>query len=305
MFVPMERKDFYELAVLAESWRRSLKASRKSESTLRIYTGALRAFLAFCERSGYPTKVGETTRAHVEAYLIEVGESRAPATAALHYRALILFFKWLYEEGEIDRSPMEKLKQPSIPEQPVPVLSDDQIRAVIKVCRGTTFADRRDEALLRTLADTGARVGELAGMGVDDLDFELDVIHVLGKGSRPRSVPFSPSTALSLDKYIRARARHRLARLDSFWLGERGKLSVSGIERIVKKRGEQAGIKGLRPHLFRHSFAASWLAQGGQEMDLARIGGWRSRAVMARYGAATADDRARAAHKRLSPGDRF
>jgi site-specific recombinase XerD len=305
MFWMMERKDFEELVVLAESWRRSLKAARKSESTLRIYLGAVRGFIHFCEESGIPTTAADITRAHVEAYLIHVMETRAPATAALHFRSLVIFFKWLLEEGEIDRSPLERMKQPAIPDTPVPVLSDEQIRAVLKTCRGPTFVERRDQAALRVLADTGMRVGELAGLSVDDLDFELDVILVLGKGSRPRSCPFGSRTGLSLDRYLRVRARHRLAREDALWLGERGGLTVSTFERIVKKRGEQAGIKGLRPHIFRHSWAAGWLAAGGQEQDLARLGGWRSRAVMARYGAATADDRAREAHRRLSPGDRF
>jgi site-specific recombinase XerD len=301
----MERKDFDDLASLAESWQRSLRAARKSESTQRIYLGAVRAFIAFCESNGIPTTVAAITRAHVEAYLIEVMASRAPATVALHYRSLVILFKWLVEEGELDRSPMERMRQVAIPDVPVPVLSDDQIRAVLKTCRGTTYAERRDQALLRLFADTGARVGEIAGMNVTDVDFAQDVIYVVGKGDRPRAAPFSSKSGLSLDRFLRVRARHRLARLDALWLGERGRLSVSGIERIIKKRGEQAGIQGLRPHLFRHSFAAAWLAQGGQEMDLARIGGWRSRAVMARYGAATADDRAREAHRRLSPGDRF
>ena len=132
-----------------------------------------------------------------------------------------------------------------------------------------------------------------------------DAIVVMGKGRRPRSVPFGNRAALALDRYLRVRARHKDAREPSLWLGLKGGLTPSGIAQLVGRRGRQAGIYGLHPHLFRHTFAHRWLAAGGQEGDLQRIAGWADRQMITRYGSSAAAERAREAHRRLALGDRL
>jgi site-specific recombinase XerD len=293
------------LAVLLPDWRTHLRARNVAPTTIASYLRVGQNLLDYLTEQGMPTAASGVHREHLEAFLADLVDRVAPATVAKHYRSLQQLFRWLVEDGEIPASPMERMRPPQVPEQPVDVFTDDELSRLLKACAGNTFENRRDTALLRMLLDTGMRAGELCGLAVEDLDDEQAVAHVLGKGRRGRAVPYGRKTADALRRYLRARAVHPQADLPNLWLGKKGPLTDSGLRQVLERRAAEAGVEDVHPHRFRHTYAHTWLANGGQEHDLMRLAGWRSPQMVGRYAASAGAERARDAFHRAGLGDRL
>jgi site-specific recombinase XerD len=290
---------------LLESWTLSLHD--KAPRTIRLYQDIATQFAGWLAANGRPKgrsgDLAAVERGDVEAWFTaQRAAGRVPATIRSRWIALRNLYGWATDEEEISTNPMARVKVAK-PEPPrIEVLDTAQLRALLDACKGTDFYARRDLALIRLMAATGLRVSEVVDLRAGDLDLPNRIVVVRhGKGDRDRVSKFDPKTAAALDRYKRARGRHRLAARPEFWLGYRGPLTRKGVPRILDKRAEQAGLGHVHPHQLRHTWADRYLSSGGTEGSLQRFGGWESAEIMRRYGAVRAVDRAIAEYDEVAP----
>jgi site-specific recombinase XerD len=295
-----------ETESLLDCWPRfalSLKSEHRSPKTVTTYHEAVKQFSTWLEENGRSTAVGELKRADIEGFISAILAKSKPATAASRYRSLHRFFAWLLDEEEIAASPMLKTHPPKVELDPPPVLTEAQLVRLLRACEGPRFLDRRDMALVRTLLDTGCRLGEVVNMAVTDIDKDYGVLHVVGKGRRPRAAPIGPKTGIAISRYLKARRTNPRADSPRLWLGQKGPMTNSGVFLAVQHRGELAGLGHIHPHQFRHTFAHRWQLNEGNETDLMMLLGWRSRGMLNRYAASAGAERAAESHRKMALGD--
>jgi site-specific recombinase XerD len=293
-----------DLDALLTSWELALRAERKSPQTVKAYGDGVRRFLTFCESTGSSRVLD---RATVAAFVVDLLEQGAEAsTARSRQLAVKRFSRWLADEGEIEKDQLVGIAPPKLDVKVYEPLTDGQVRALIGACSGLDqFRDRRDEALVRFMVETGCRAGEVAVMQLSDMNLPGGIAIVRrGKGGKGRAVPFGPQTTRAIDRYIRARRGHRLASTDALWLGDRGKaFSYDALHKTLGMRAQMAGVPGFHPHLLRHTAAHRWLAAGGSEGGLMAVAGWTRPDMLQRYTRARASERAAEEARKLNLGD--
>lgn len=282
-----------------------LRAGGRAPLTVQRYLDTAAWFAGWLGREHPSIADWERIRKeHVQGFLVYLKGTYSQKYAHSIAAALQKYWLWWAEE-EAAPNPMAKVAIPAAPklgDNPPPVIAIEQLGELIKDAeRDRSFEGRRDAALLRMFAETGGRLAELAGLAVDDVDVAAREATVRGKGGKIRTVKFGHKAALALDRYLRVRTRHPTVvenpSLKALWLGVRTRRAMtnSGVRQMIVRRGRQLGLE-LHPHLFRHTFADRWLAQGGAEGDLIELLGWEGGQMLAVYGRSARGARARRAY---------
>lgn len=295
---------------LLDSWARHLRAKNRSPNTIDSYRADVRHLV---DHLG-DVELEDVTTRQIEDFLAAcLDRGLAPATVARRYRSLQQLYRWLFNEGEIKANPMANMDPPRVVDQPPEVLTDAEIKALLKACRDRDphgragpFESRRDTAMVLILLTTGIRASELIGLEIDDLHFNVETFRVLGKGGRERNVGLLPQPAEAVDRYLRARRKHPMGKTtNALWIGEKGPLSDSGLRQMLARRCDAAGIRRVNPHLFRHTFAHHAKKRGMADESLMAIAGWNTAQMLQRYGASAAVERAHASHRALFGDERL
>ena len=303
---------------------KSLKSSgRYQYSYLESVERSVALLADYSEGEDWPT-VGEVTIVHLEDYFAHLqsrtpwfGERNATGNSSLssgyinaQHRRLSKFFGWLLDRGYVQENLMKLMKPPRVDENTVPFVSDDQIQdlfALLNPGLARTPKERflmlRNRALLHLFVDTPGRLKEIAKMKLADAQPDENRIRVMGKGGKERFMPIGSATQSVLLDYLRAReTREPLTR--NLWVSEAGDaMSHNWLYLMIKRLAKRANVKGLHPHMFRHTFAVSAMRSGMPERILMHIGGWRK--IPDTYFRALGFEDAQAFHAVMSPGNRF
>ena len=263
----------------ARGWLDHLRVERgAAENTLTSYQRDLTRYEQFLGSHGIsdPAAVREPDITEFLACLREGTPERSPLSASSAARTLVAvrgFHRFLALEGVTGTDPAEGVAPPKVPKRlPKAISVMDVENLLMAASLGGTPAALRDRALLEVLYGAGARISEVVGLDVDDIDLsEIDhgqgSVRLLGKGSKERVVPLGSFAGDAVTAYS-VRARPLLALrgkgTPALFLNHRGgRLSRQGAWAVIHAAAERAGLGDtISPHTLRHSFATHMMDGG-------------------------------------------
>lgn len=307
------------LLEMLESWELSLNAANLSGETIPTYLRTVRFLNGWLVAQNRPVGIDDVNVKDLRGYMAHRIETTSPGTADKDRRNLSVFFNWLEREEErIAPNPMRRLEKIVVPASAPRLFVDDELRALLGTCDGSSFEERRDTAIIRTFMDNGMRLSGMAGIRYTPGNEKTHDLKLTGKakvrirlkGGREIWVPVGRKAVASIDRYVRARKRQKHASSPFLWLPTRDlahrsgevRLGKSGIAQMLERRGEAADIGHVTPHDFRRWMATMW---EGDPLELMDIGGWESLDMVRHYQRLGRELRAHKAHAQLSPGDRI
>jgi len=282
-----------QLDNLTRGYRLYAQTEGKSQKTIGITATAVTTFRDFLEASGFSTDVADIGAQELREFILYLQQVKAythhpftrPQDKGLsghaincYLRAVRAFWSWLVRDEIIQSNPLAKVRIPKPPRKVIPTFSESQIRALLGVIDRSRPTGFRDWTIILTLLDTGLRASELAGLKVKDINLDDGVVMVYGKGSKQRMVPIGARVQRAMWKYLQ-RYRPHPPNCSNLFLTRGGQpLTVNRIEAIIESYGKMAEMEGVTcsPHTFRHTFAISYLRNGGDVFLLQRILGHSS-----------------------------
>ena len=226
------------------------------------------------------------------------------------YRRLSAFFNWCLKHDYIEVDPLRNMPVPRVAKRVVPTVSEDDFKRLLLVTDPGLyktgcwhFLGVRDQALLWLFFDTPGRNGEIGGLRTDQVNLKERRIMVEGKGRKERYMYLGAVTVRALGRY--QVLRDSLAQAtDCWWVNSvGGAMSADWVYSGLKRIARRAGVEGLHPHRFRHTFSIAMIEGGVPLPTLEVMGGWEK--IPDTYLATLGDKAARAAHKMVSPADRL
>jgi integrase/recombinase XerC len=241
----------------------------RSAHTVRAYTGDVAALLEHASRRGI-SDLAELDLGVLRSWLARSRSGGAARTTlARRGSSARVFTAWAHRRGLLASDPGALLATPRGNRRLPDVLRADEAFRLVEQVDGSSVGELRDRAVLELLYATGIRVGELCGLDLDDVDTERQLLRVLGKGNRERSVPYGDPAGHAVQSWLTEGRGHwaTAASGPALLLGRRGgRLDPRAARTLVHRRiADVPGAPDLGPHGLRHS-AATHLLEGGADL---------------------------------------
>lgn len=224
-----------------------------SAKTIGYYTATIEKLLTSLGKW-----VKDITTDDLRGYLAKYQQDNSSSKVTIDNirRIFSSFFSWLEDEDYIVKSPVRRIHKVKTAKVIKEAFTDEDLEVLRDTCDNI-----RDLSIVEMLSSTGMRVGELVGLNRADIDFNERSCIVLGKGDCEREVYFDARTKLHLSEYLDGRTDDDPA-LFASGKSPHGRLTISGVEKVLRQLGKEAEIAKVHPHRFRRTLATMAIDKG-------------------------------------------
>lgn len=294
------------LGIAINSFLIDCKARHLSMCTVKFYRNYLSSFLSYAEACAI-SNVQDVEPDFIRSYILMFSEQHNEGGVHASFRSIRAFFHWIEKEELMPiewKNPIKRVKAPHLPKRIIEPVPLEDVNSLLRTCRGDSFFDKRDKAVIFFLLDTGARAQEVCNINLPDVELSSGQVTIRqGKGREPRYVFINRTTIKALRAYLRIRDNLKTEALFVSKTMER--LTYDGLRQLLQRRAELARLKEIpTPHDFRRQFALSMLRNKVDIFSLQRLMGHKDITILQRYLAQTTED-IRVAHDKGSPVENF
>ncbi len=254
-------------------------ALRLADTTINAYEEFFNSFEKFVKAENKLNSFEQVDTTALRRYLVLLSSTMCGVTVEGYYRKLKTLYNFLLKEGLISINPLNTIERPKVAQRKIQTFNSNEVYTMLNAYDVNTFIGLRNYALLSFLLATGARRSEFVNLTVFDVDLQADIIRIIGKGDKERLIPISRKLKLILKRYLKARAeylnhdcKHKTS--TAFFISRYGdKLQLSGANSIFQALKKSLGLNGKRfsAHIWRHTFAKSFLLNGGDVFSLQEL----------------------------------
>jgi integrase/recombinase XerC len=253
-----------------------------SPHTIKAYKQDIQQFLDYFQE-GELSVEKENIRDFITVIFLK---TKKKTTVSRKIYAIKSFYIYLLQKGKIAKNPFDSIGTPKVDKILPEILTEREMLEFLDRLPEDTFLHLRNKAIFEFLYATGLRISELTGLKLVDINFDEELVRVLGKGKKERIVPFHDHAKEILLKYLAKARKQFKTRVEYIFLNARGKkITERAVEIILQNTYcELMGSKKhVYPHLFRHSFATHLLQRGANLRIIQELLGHSSLSTTEKY----------------------